>query len=74
MTTVECKISSPASTEMQDVVHIHSDGEQSELELTACILGLLRYLRDNNPRIYMKVVLGHIDILDIFTVKEDEKS
>lgn len=74
MTTVACNNSSPDSTEMQDVVHIHSDGEQTELELTACTLGLLRYLRDNYPRIYAKVVLDHIDILDTFTVKEDEKS
>ena len=74
MTTVECNISSPDSIEMQDVVHIHSDGEQTELELVACTLGLLRHLRDNYPKIYMKVVLDHFDILDAFTVKEDKKS
>ena len=74
MTTVECNISSPDSLEMQDVVSIHSDGERAELELTACTLGLLRYLRDNYPRIYAKVVLDHIDILDTFTVKEDTVS
>ena len=74
MTIIECNISSQDSTEMQDVVHIHSDGEQTELELAACTLGLLRYLRDNYPRIYAKVVLDHFDILDGFTVKEDTVS
>lgn len=74
MTTVACNISSPDGTEMQDAVHIHADGEQIELELIACTLGLLRYLRDNYPRIYVKVVMDHIYILDAFTVKEDEKS
>lgn len=70
MTTVECNIPSPDSTEMQDVVSIHSDGKQTKLELVACTLGLLRYLRDNYPNTYAKVVLDHIDFLDAFTVKE----